>query len=177
LDNEKEALELLKHKIPKGASLYTTGSTTLQEIGFIDYLKGETGFDNIKAKIFTEQDPEKQGQLWAQAYTADYFISSAAAVTHNGEFVAADASGTKVGGFHTAKNLILVVGSNKIVPDKQTALKRTHEFCLPLESARARVVYKVPGSAINNLFEINGPNPFGNQGRVHFIIVRKTLGF
>jgi len=175
--DEKEALEAIKKLVPNGASVYATGSTTLQEIGFIEYLKGQTPYDNLKAKILSETDPVKQGELWDKAYTADYFFSSTTAVTHNGEFLAADASGTRVGGFVSSKNLVIVMGSNKIVADKATAHKRTQECSLPMESARARVVYKVPGSVINNLVEINGPNPYGKPGRIHFIIVKKSLGF
>lgn len=49
--------------------------------------------------------------------------------------------------------VIVVVGANKIVPTYADAVKRTEEYCLPLESARVRVAYAAMGvkaSSINN---------------------------
>eukprot|EP01091_Cochliopodium_minus_P020078 TRINITY_DN8656_c0_g2_i1.p1 TRINITY_DN8656_c0_g2~~TRINITY_DN8656_c0_g2_i1.p1 ORF type:complete len:241 (-),score=77.46 TRINITY_DN8656_c0_g2_i1:66-746(-) len=177
VSSETEAVELLKKTIPNGASIYTAGSTTLSEIGFIDYLKGENPYVNLKNAVFAERDPQKQGELYRKGMGADYFISSITAVSQEGNFAVCDLTGTRVGGFTAAKNVIIVIGSNKIVKNDEEVLKRTHEYCLPLESARVRVAYKLPASTINNLLMINGHNPMGGEGRFHFIIIKKAFGF
>ena len=55
VNTEVDAVELLKKTIPNGASIYTAGSTTLSEIGFIQYLKGENPYINLKNAVFAER--------------------------------------------------------------------------------------------------------------------------
>jgi len=177
VDTKEEALKTLVSLIPEGASIYNAGSTTLGEIGFIEFAKKETKWNNVHAKLLSEQDPAKKATLQSQSYNVDYFLSSVSALAQTGEFVAADLTGTRVGGFLPSKNLLLVVGSNKIVATKDDAIRRLEEYVLPLESARVRVVYKLPASAANNVLVINSANPWGAPGRVHVILVKEALGF
>lgn len=178
VDTGAAALELLKNAIPQGASVNNGGSTTLSQIGFIDHLKKETGWDNLHAKILAESDPVKQGELRRLANVVDYFVTSITAVSETGSFTVCDLTGTRTGPItHSAANVIIVIGAQKIVPTYEDAVKRTEEFCLPLESARARVAYGVPASSINNFVAVHGPNPWGKPGRFHFIIVKEKLGF
>jgi hypothetical protein len=89
-----------------------------------------------------------------------------------------DLTGSRVGAFnYAAGNLLIVIGSNKIVPTYDDAVKRTYDYCLPIESARVRIAYKVPASAVNNFVAIRGPNPWGAPGRIHVVIVKEALGF
>ena len=67
VNNRMEALEKIKSFIPKGASVMNGSSRTLEEIGFVDYLKsGNHGWKNLHEEILMEKDPEKQAIL-AQA--------------------------------------------------------------------------------------------------------------
>eukprot|EP01122_Echinamoeba_exundans_P003672 TRINITY_DN1374_c0_g1_i2.p2 TRINITY_DN1374_c0_g1~~TRINITY_DN1374_c0_g1_i2.p2 ORF type:complete len:250 (+),score=79.75 TRINITY_DN1374_c0_g1_i2:45-752(+) len=177
--DKAHALEAIKKFIPKGATVHNGASTTLREVGFVDYLKaGEHGWDNLHAKILAEQDPAKQTTLRRQASLAEYYLSSACAVSEQGDIVVVDLTGTRVAPFaYDAQKVVVVIGANKITKDYDTAVKRTNEWCLPLESARVRVAYGVPGSAINNFVAIRGPNPWGGQGRFHVIIVKESLGY
>jgi len=179
--SKDSALDILKRSIPKGASVNNGGSVTLQQIGFVDYLKGETGWDNLHKKILNESDPTKQAELRRLANTADYFITSVTAVCENGSFTCCDLSGSRVGPLaHAASNVIVVIGAQKIVGTYEEAIKRTEEFSLPLESARSRIAYAsmgVQGSNISNFIAIHGLNPWGKPGRFHFIILKDTLGY
>jgi hypothetical protein len=85
VSNEKEALEKIKQLIPEGASIYTAGSTTLSQIGFTDYLKGDTPYHNLKSLALAEKDPHKQAEFYRQGMFADYFISSVTAVSQEGK--------------------------------------------------------------------------------------------
>jgi len=176
--NKAEALTTIVGLIPDGASVHNAGSTTLSEVGFTEYAKKDTKWNNLHAKILAETDQAKAGQLRQQAILADYYLTSASAVSETGDIVACDLTGTRVGAFHQgAGHLVVVVGSQKIVPTLAVALKRQSEYCLPLESARCRIVYKVPGSSINNIAVVSGANPWGAPGRVIVIIVKEALGF
>eukprot|EP00808_Paulinella_micropora_P003921 g73419.t1 len=182
--SKKEALQaILALKDLKTSSYGQAASTTLHEIGWIDYVKEHpdcVGRNTMAEKLeaMGKQDMAKAAEAQKAAFVSDYFFTSCSAITESGEILAADLTGTRVGGFlGTSSNLIVVTGSNKIVKDLAAANERLEKFCLPFESARARAVYGVPGSSINNVAIIKGPNPWGAKGRVHVIIVKESLGF
>ncbi len=56
LVNKEEAFEFLKKLVPPNVSINNGHSTTLEEIGFIDYLKTATEWKNIHAEILSEND-------------------------------------------------------------------------------------------------------------------------
>ncbi|KAF9582486.1 hypothetical protein BGW38_000145 [Lunasporangiospora selenospora] len=173
-----DAFETLKNLIPTGASVNNAHSTTLEEIGFVTYLKGQTPWNNVHATILAETDPYKQSELRRTVgSTVDYFITSMSAISETGVLAHADLSGSKVGGVaFGAKNVIVIAGANKIVKDEAEAYKRTHEFALEAESARSRDAYGVPASAIVNYEVMKRANPF-NPDRIQVILVNDALGF
>ncbi|KAF8976464.1 hypothetical protein BGZ46_008248 [Entomortierella lignicola] len=178
VNSRGEAFETLKGLIPAGASVNNAHSTTLEEIGFITYLKGETEWNNVHAQILAEKDYAKQGELRRTiGSTVDYYLTSMSAITEDGKLAHADLSGSKVGGVaFGAGNVIVVAGTNKIVKDEDEAWKRTNEFALAAESARARDAYGVPASAIVNYEVISKANPF-NPNRIQIVLVNDALGF
>jgi len=177
-NTSKEALEFLKTAIPDGASVHNAGSTTLAQIGFVEHLKNQTGWRNLHGEVIAEKDPYKSWELRRlHALTADYFLSSCSAITETGTIVACDLTGTRTGGFTcTGKNLFVVAGTNKIVPTMNDAIARQANYCLPLESARVRVAYKAPQSAITNVVAIHGSNPY-NPKRINIILIKESLGY
>ncbi|KAF9091137.1 hypothetical protein BGX23_005443 [Mortierella sp. AD031] len=176
--NKDEAFETLKSLIPEGVSLNVAHSTTLEEIGFIDYLIGETPYNNVRSTILAEKDLAKQAELRRTiGTTVDYFLTSMAAITETGAMAHGDFTGSKVGGVaFGAKNVIVVVGSNKIVKDEEEAYKRTVEWCVPAAGAFSRKVFKAPGTSLTNYEVIRQANPF-NPGRIQVLLVNEALGF
>ena len=70
-----------------------------------------------------------------------------------------------------------MAGTQKIVKDHAAVLERTEQYCLKVESARVRDVYKLPASAINNCVSLRSHNPFSPQPRLVVILVKESLGF
>lgn len=173
-----EAFDTVKSLIPAGASVNNAHSTSLEEIGFVTYLKGQTPWNNVHAQILAESDPAKQAELRRTiGTTVDYYLTSMSAVTEDGKLAHADLSGSKVGGVaFAAANVIVLVGANKIVKDEEEAWTRTNEFALAAESARARDAYGVPASAIVHYEVISRANPM-NPGRIQVVLVDDILGF
>ena len=69
--------------------------------------------------------------------TPDFMVGSVSAVTEAGALVAAAATGSQLGAYASgAGRLILVVGSQKIVPDLDAALRRIDEVVFPYEDAQ-----------------------------------------
>jgi len=162
------------------------GSTTLQEVGWINYLKANptTFAENTRelaAAAMGKGDWGVSAKYNKAGCNADLFCTSVCAVTHKGEMISCDLTGTRVSGLpHTAGKVVVVIGANKIVPTLQDAERRMNEYCLPWESARSRIAYAAMGvkaSKINNVVVVNGANPFGAPKRIHVIIVNERLGF
>ncbi|KAF9398673.1 hypothetical protein BGX21_007435 [Mortierella sp. AD011] len=176
-ENKDDAFEKLKSLIPAGASINLAHSTTLEEIGFVNYLMGETPYDNVRGTILAETDREKQAELRRTiGTTVDYFLTSMGAVTENGEMAHGDLTGTKVGGVaFGAKNVIVVVGSNKIVKDEAEAYKRITEWCFPFAGAYSREVLKVPGTSLVNYQVLRQANPYAPD-RIKVLLINEALG-
>jgi len=183
VDTRDQALDLLKKLNLKNSSIYLCGSTTLSEIGWTDYLKKNPNSSkrNIKNEAVAAQTAgqnAKFDQLMREGLCADYVFTSVSAVTETGEILSCCLTGTRSGALaYSARTLVIVVGSNKIVKDYETAVVRQTEYCLPLESARVRVAYNLPASNINFSSSIRGANAWGRDGRVRVIIVKEPLGY
>jgi LUD domain len=175
VDNKIEALERIKKIIPKGSSIANGGSTTLAEIGFVDYLKeGDHGWKNLHNEVLKENDLSKQTDLRRKMDTADYFLGSVNAISKNGELVACDASGSRVSAYpFAAKNLLIVSGYQKITNNLEEAMKRIREYVFSLENERAKKVYGV-GSTLGKWVIIE-KEMFPN--RTTLILVKEKLGF
>ncbi|KAF9104578.1 hypothetical protein BGX27_010041 [Mortierella sp. AM989] len=178
VNSRGEAFETVKSLIPAGASINNAHSTTLEEIGFVTYLKGETEWNNVHAQILAEKDFAKQWELRRTiGSTVDYFLTSMSAITEDGKLAHADLSGSKVGGVaFGAKNVIVVAGSNKIVKDEGEAQQRIDGFALAAEGARARDAYGVAASDIAHYEVIRKANPYF-PGRIQVVLINDSLGF
>ena len=179
VETEKEACDYLASLLKDGTSVSMATSYTLHEIGLVDYLKTrDSSINNYKGKAAAAAAAGNMGEYYAligKGLGADVFYTSVSAVTEDGDIFAADLSGTRVGGWFAAKQLVIVLGSNKIVANDEAAEKRLYDYQLKVESARVRVAYKVPASAVINKVEIRAANPFGPRTTV--VIVNKSLGF
>lgn len=170
-----QALERLRAMIPKGATVMTGASTTLDQIGFMEHLRASNhGWKDLRAAIVAERNERRRRELRRMSVTADYFLGSVNAIARTGELVACDRTGSRVGAYlFAAKNLILVAGAQKITEDLNSAIKRVVEHCLPLETERSLRVYGT-ASAPNKWVIIERelePN------RISLILVKERLGF
>jgi hypothetical protein len=172
-----EALAKIKELIPAGVSVMNGSSRTLEEIGFVDYLKGGThGWDNLHQNILEEKDLEKQTILRKHSVLSDYFINSAHALTQNGELVIASASGSQLPHLvFTSKNIILVIGVQKITATLDEALVRLNDYVFPLENARMKEV-GMGGSNLSKILILKNEPAFMGR-KVHIILVNEKLGF
>jgi len=176
-ENKGEALEKIKELIPREVSVMNGSSKTLEEVGYIDYLKsGNHGWNNLHAAIVAEQDKVKQANLRKQALLADYYLGSVHALVENGEFVVASNTGSQLPHIvFSSPNLILVVGTQKIVPTLQEAMERLEKYVVPLEDESLRKKFGV-GTQLNKIVIFKGENQ--RLGRkVRMILVKEKLGF
>jgi hypothetical protein len=72
-----------------------------------------------------------------------------------------------------AGKVILLVGTQKIVPGLEDALRRVDEYAFPLEDARAQAAYGVH-SGVNKVLIINRE---WVPGRMTVVLCDEVLGF
>lgn len=171
------ALARIKELIPTNSSVMNGSSRTLEEIGFVSYLKdGQHGWNNLHANILSETDPEKKAALRKQSVLADYYLGSVHAITENGEIVIASNSGSQLPHIvFTSQNIIFVIGTQKITHDMTEAMARLEEYVFPLEDARMKSV-NMGGSFISKLLVLRREPPFMGR-KVHILFVTEKLGF
>ena len=174
---KEEALAKVKELVPAGASVMNGSSTTLQQIGFVDYLKaGEHGWNNLHAAVLAETDPAKQQQLRRQALLADYYLGSVHALSAAGELVIASNSGSQLPHIvFSSPNVIFVVGTQKIAPTLADAEARLRTHVVPLEDARMKSV-GMGGTALNKLFYFFGEPAYTGR-KITIVLVKEKLGF
>lgn len=177
VESGKDALEKIKELIPAGASVMNGASVTLEQIGFVDYLKsGEHSWNNLHEGIIAEKDPVIQASLRKQAVLADYYLGSVHALTETGEYLIASNSGSQLPHIvFTSANLIFVVSTKKIVSNITEAMNRLMEYIMPIEDKHMKEKYGV-GTAANKILIVNGENGM-MQRKVTMILVNEDLGF
>jgi hypothetical protein len=173
----KDALEKIKELIPEGVSVMNGTSATLEQIGYIDYLKsGEHPWKNLHADILAETDPEKQKMLRKYSVVSDYYLGSVHALVQTGELIIASNSGSQLPHItYTSPNIIFVVSTKKIVATLEEGMKRLKEHVFPLEDKRITALYG-RGTMLSKILILNRENP--TMGRnLKLIMVEEDLGF
>ena len=128
--------EVLK-RIPEGARIHSGRSKTLEDIGLFDTLMESDEYDFVRKQTLKLDRITQRREMVRLGATPDLMINSVQAVTEAGQMVFASASGSQIGAISAGgEKLILVVGSQKIVPNLDDAFQRIQEHVLPYEDAR-----------------------------------------
>lgn len=178
VETKEAALERLRAIIPDGAVVMTGSSVTLQQIGFEEILiSGDHPWRNFKADLLAEKDPVKQSAMRREGTLAEYYLGSVNALAETGELVFASGSGSQLPAYaYTSRNVIWVVGAQKITPTLDDALRRVHDYVLPLEDQRQKSLGNKAGSRINRILIIQG-EPAYLRRNLTLILVNQILGF
>ena len=177
LDTGAEALAYIQKSVPAGASVMNGASVTLEEIGFVEYLKsGAHTWNNLHEAVLKEGDKEKRDSLRKHAVVSDYYLGSVHAVSETGELLIASNTGSQLPHLaYTSSNLILVVGTQKIVPDLTAAFERLQKHIIPLEDEHMKGLYGA-GTQHNKSLILHGESSMMGRS-VTIILVKERLGF
>ena len=135
-DNREQAKSLVMSLIPEGASVSFGGSATIDQIGIIPSLK-EGNFRVIDRNSVPAEEREN---AMREAFFADYYLSSSNAVTEDGMLFNIDGNGNRVAAMtYGPKNVIVVVGINKIVKDIDAAVSRARNLAAPTNAQRFEI--------------------------------------
>ena len=124
---------------PGGAEVHSGKSKTLEDVSLYSELVESGRYDAIRPRMMA-MDRNTQGREIRKLLAApDFMLGSVAAITEDGTLDAASATGSQLGAYAAgAGRLILVVGSQKIVPDLDAAFRRITDVVFPWENEQVR---------------------------------------
>ncbi|MCR5402398.1 MAG: lactate utilization protein [Butyrivibrio sp.] len=172
----KKALEIIE----EGSSVTMGGAMSAHEIGLVDALK--SGNYN-----FIDRDvAEDKRAAMLSAYDADYFLTSANAITEDGIMINIDGNSNRVSAIAQGpRHVIAIVGMNKVCPDVDSAMKRARNVAAPINAQRFGL--STPCAKTGACMDCKSPDTICCQflmtrysrhaGRIHVIMVNDSLGF
>ena len=173
--NGSEAKRIVLDLLPEGAEVGQGASQTLDDLGITHEIE-ESGRYTPVRKITRSMDrstPEGLQAMRKLGVGPDWYVNSAHALTVDGTIVVASNTGSQLAPLaFGAGEVIFVIGSQKIVPDLDAAMRRLEEHALPLEHARMRGLYDID-SEIKKLLVIY--KEF-RPSRFRVVIVREPVG-
>jgi acyl-CoA hydrolase len=172
VDTGDEARDAALERIPLGSEVSSAKSLTLEETGIFSALH-DGRFDAIRPKLQAMDRATQGREMRKLGQVPDTIVGSVAAVTEDGWLVAASATGNQLAAYAAgAGRVILVVGTQKIVPDLATALNRIDDVVFPYEDARVRSTLGV-GTKLEKVLLLRGE---WVAGRTTVIFVREPVG-
>lgn len=179
-----EAKAKVNELIPDGSSVTWGGTMTVRGMEIPQMLR-ERGTLDVWDRDLVETAEEKQ-EMYLRAFRADYYLSSANAISEDGVIVNIDGNGNRVAAITWGpQHVIFVVGMNKVTQDPEAALKRARSTASPINAARFDIQTpcqldgqchncKSPQSICNYIhFLRNSSKP----GRIIVILVGENLGY
>jgi LUD domain len=172
--NGAAAKRIVLDLIPAGCQVHHGASESLDTTGITHEIETSGRYEDIRSRTWS-MDRETQGdEIRRLGASPDFMLGSVHAVTETGSLITASMSGSQLGPYGSgAGQVILVVGTQKIVPDLEEGLRRVQEYAFPLEDARAQAAYGIH-SGVNKILIINREI---TPGRISVVLVDKALGF
>ena len=178
---KEEALEKALSLIPKGSSVGWGGTVTCQQIGLLDAVRaGEyRAIDRDACKT-----PEERENSMRQSLLADVFLTSANGMSLDGQMVNIDGHGNRVAAIvYGPKQVIVVVGMNKVEDTLDAAINRARTVAAPLN--QQRFGHPNPCGATGSCADCKSETCICNQilitrhcrgQRIKFVLVGEDLG-
>ena len=173
VDSASDALSAVLERIPAGSEVHSGKSKTLEDAGVFKSLMESGKYTFLRNQLFQMDRQTQMREIRKLGAAPDFMVGSVQAVTEAGQLVAASASGSQLGPYASgAGQLILVIGSQKIVRDLETALGRIREYVQPYEDARLREQLGIGTQLARILILERDFRP----GRTTIILVREPIG-
>ena len=168
--------------IPPEAVVSWGGSMTVDALGIKDELRrrGQTLLDRDAAPR------EQWGDIMRRAQYSDVFLMSSNAVTEDGQLFNVDGAGNRVAALcFGPKNVIVLAGMNKVVPDLAAAYARARHCAAPMNAQRFGL--QTPCSVTGQCGDCLSPDSIcvsmvatrmsRPAGRIKVILIGEDLGF
>ena len=180
---KEEALKKALELIPEGSSVTMGGAMSAHEIGLVEAVKnGNYNFIDRENAV----TPEEKRANMLKGYDADFFLSSANAMTEDGVLINIDGNSNRVSMIAQGpKKVLFIVGMNKVCSDVDAAMKRARNVAAPINAQRFGL--NTPCSKTGSCMDCKSPDTIccqflmtrysRHEGRIHVILVGESLGF
>lgn len=168
----------------KPKSMAWGGSMTFVQSGLYKELKDSAGIEVIDTY---EQglEPADMIERRRRALLVDLFFTGTNAVTETGKLVNLDMIGNRVAGITFGpRNVVIMVGRNKVVPDLEDAMLRIKNYAAPANAMR--LDKKTPCVKTGYCEECRSPDRICNnwtiteksfpKGRIRVVLINEDLG-
>ncbi|MDE6361799.1 MAG: lactate utilization protein, partial [Clostridia bacterium] len=182
-DDKKDAVDFALNLIPQTASVGIGGSMTVKELGLDNTLaeRGNTVYSHALVS------PELRDKVYQLAGSADWYISSANALSQEGDVVNIDGSANRISALaFGVKNILYVLGTNKIAPDLASAIDRARNVAAPPNAKRLNKNMPCATSGQCCLCDsedcicnatLISHHPTRYQENVYIVIIGESLGY
>ena len=175
-----EAKRIALSLIPEGSSVSMGGALSAHEIGLV------TALVNGNYRFIDRTKYENPREAMLAAYDADWFLSSANAMTEDGVLVNIDGNANRVSCIANGpKHVLFIVGMNKVANDIDSAMKRARNVAAPINAQRFGL--ETPCSKTGACMNCKSPDTIccqflitrfsRHKDRIHVILVNDNLGF
>jgi len=173
VDTASEARTEVLSRVPDGAEVHWGKSKTLDDLGITHELMASERHEVVRHRVL-KMDRATQGrEIRKLSAVPDIELGSVAAITTEGALIAVSATGSQLAAYAAgAGKLILVVGSQKLVPSFEAAMERVDEVVFPYENERVREQMGVD-TRLEKVLVIYGE---WSPGRTTVILVREPVG-
>ena len=159
-------------RVPEGSQVHSGKSKTLEDAGIFDEFMNNENYDFIRRRTMKMDRNTQRDEMRKAGAAPDIMVNSAHAVTEAGQIVMTSATGSQIGPIASgAGKLILVIGSQKVVPDLDMAFRRIEDYVIPYEEDRLNVAHGV--AKMNRTLILEGDH---TPGRTTIILVRTPIG-
>ena len=137
-ENVDAAKKIVREIVPRtGAkSISWGGSVTYVQTGLYQELKDYPGIEVLDT-YEKGVPPEEMLERRRRSLLVDLFVTGTNAVTETGKLVNLDMTGNRVAGITFGpRNVIILVGRNKVVPDIEDAMLRVKNYAAPANAMR-----------------------------------------
>lgn len=127
--------ELIRKLMPEGQTVGCGDSVTLEQTSVFEYVRNHsyTFLDKYRQGLSRKEKRE----IYLQNFRVDTFLTGINAVTTGGKLFNIDGNGSRVASIiYGSKQVIAVVGMNKVVKSVKDAILRTRQIAAPLDAKR-----------------------------------------
>lgn len=184
VNNQEELISLLSQLILPGTTVGSGDSITLEQMGVFTFLR--EGNYNFLDKFDSKLTKEEKRQIYLKNFDADTFITGTNAITLDGKIFNIDGNGSRVAPMlYGPKQVIIVIGINKLTEDVDSAISRTRQIAAPLDAQRLRK--STPCVSLGKCIDCHSKERICNdfvlitgqftKDRIKVIIVNENLGY
>ena len=133
VENSADAVQKALSLIPLDHVVSWGGSATLEQTGLLDAVKKR----NKVIDRDLAPNREEKTALMRQALLADTFLTSANAISEDGQIVNIDGTGNRIAAtIFGPTNVIFIIGMNKVCKTLDDAMSRARNYAAPVNAQR-----------------------------------------